>query len=89
MNKSFWDGLSDQQRDKLIELGFKEPIENKTPRDIWTHRENILLTFDLKAEPNETVLTAIKIDGNQMEFKSFSGFTALDIYNLLFGKDNE
>ena len=64
-------------------------IDEKTARDIWTHRENILLTFDLKAEPNETRLTAIKIDGNQMEFKAFSGFTALDIYNLLFGKEEE
>jgi hypothetical protein len=38
-------------------------------------------------EPNETQMTAIKLDGNQMEFKAFSGFTALDIYNLLFGKE--
>ena len=57
-------------------------IDEKTARDIWSHRENILLTFDLKAEPNETVLT-------EMEFKAFSGFTALDIYNLLFGKEEE
>ena len=50
-------------------------------------REQILLTFDMTDEPNETQLTAIKIVGNQMEFKAFSGFTALDIYNLLFGKE--
>ena len=62
--------------------------EKKDVRDVWTHREIIMLTFDLKPEPNETKMTAIKLDGNCMEFKSFSGFTALDIYNLLFGKEN-
>ena len=49
-------------------------------------RKQIILTFDFTDEPNETQMTAIELNGNQMEFKSFSGFTAIDIYNLLFGK---
>jgi len=45
---------------------------------------NILLTVTMDPEPNETKMTAIKFEGSMMEFKSFSGFTALDILNLLF-----
>lgn len=51
-------------------------------------RETIILTVDLTPEENETKMTAIKLDGNQMEFRAFNGFEALDIYNLLFGKES-
>lgn len=44
---------------------------------------NVLLTFDISEEPNETKLVAIKFNGSSMEFRSFSGFAAKDIFDLV------
>lgn len=69
-------------------IGAETVNQVKQPKDISpNHRENVLLTFDLKSEPNEARLTAIRINGDEMQFKSFAGFEAIDIYNLLFGDE--
>ena len=49
-------------------------------------KKTVLLQFVLNGEPNEAQLTAIELDGNSMSFKGFSGFAAMDIYDLVTGK---
>lgn len=49
----------------------------------------ILLTFEIADEPNEDQLTAIELNGNNMNFKGFSGFAARDIYNLVTKQDEK
>lgn len=56
-------------------------------KEINMGKENVLLVFNFSEEPNEHKMTAIKFDGNEMEFRSFHGFEVQDIYELLFGKE--
>jgi len=48
---------------------------------------NILVNYVPGEDPNEDSMTVIKLNGSHMEFKSFGGWTANDIYKLLIGKE--
>lgn len=50
-------------------------------------KEQIMVVFHISGEPNEAKATAIHFDDTHMNLKQFAGFEAIDIYNLLTGKE--
>lgn len=53
-------------------------------------KEQVMCIFHLSDEPNEAKLNVFHFDDNHIDVKAFSGFTAMDIYNLLVkGETNE
>ena len=56
-----------------------------------TERYQFLVICDIcEDDPNESSLTTIRFNSaNQLEFKSYNGFTADDIYRLLRGEETK
>lgn len=48
-------------------------------------REIFILQFDIKPEPNQNELCAIKLNGDSIRFKSIPTVTGNDIYEALTG----
>ena len=48
---------------------------------------NILVNYAPGTDHCADSMTVIKLNGSQMEFKSYGGWTAYDIYKLLVGKE--
>ena len=56
-------------------------------------RETFILQFDIKPEPNQNELCAIRLSGDAIRFKAIPTVTANDIFEVLTGikiyDDNE